>query len=154
MTLGIVIALLLLGILLILLEIIFVPGTTIVGVGGVILLGIGIFLAYTYLGNMAGHLALGSSVVVVFLSLIVLLKGQTWKKMALDANVEGKSVEQVETMVVVGEKGKTISRLNPSGKALFGDKIIEVTASGEFVDAEAKVEVIKVEQNSIRVKTV
>ncbi len=154
MTLGIVIALLLLGILLILLEIIFVPGTTVVGVGGIILLGIGIFLAYSYLGNTTGHIALGSSVVVVFLSLIFLLKGQTWKKMALDANVEGKSVEQVETMVLVGEKGKTISRLNPSGKALFGDKIIEVTASGEFVDADANVEVTKVEQNSIRVKTV
>ncbi|MFT4544616.1 MAG: membrane-bound ClpP family serine protease [Bacteroidia bacterium] len=151
---GVVIALLLLGVLLLLLEILFVPGTTIVGIGGLILLAIGIYLAYTYLGSLAGHISLASCVAAVFLSLIVLLKGQTWKKMALETNVEGKGVEQVEKMVAVGDEGKTVTRLNPSGNALFGDKLIEVDASGEFVDAESKIVVTKVEQNKIRVKTV
>ena len=151
---GVVIALLLLGVLLLLLEILFVPGTTIVGVGGVVLLTIGIYLAYVYLGTQVGHVSLASCVAAVFLSLIVLLKGQTWKKMALDTNVEGKSVEEVEKLVSIGDEGKTISRLNPSGKALFGENIIEVDAAGEFVDAESKIVVTKVEQNKIRVKTV
>ena len=151
---GVVIALLLLGVLLLLLEILFVPGTTIVGIGGMVLLIIGIYLAYTYLGSLAGHISLASSVAAIFLSLIVLLKGQTWKKMALETNVEGKGVEQVEKMVAVGDEGKTVTRLNPSGNALFGNKLIEVDASGEFVDAESKIVVIKVEQNKIRVKTI
>jgi membrane-bound ClpP family serine protease len=125
-----------------------------VGIGGLILLAIGIYLAYTYLGSLAGHISLASCVAAVFLSLIVLLKGQTWKKMALETNVEGKGVEQVEKMVAVGDEGKTVTRLNPSGNALFGDKLIEVDASGEFVDAESKIVVTKVEQNKIRVKTV
>jgi membrane-bound ClpP family serine protease len=114
---GVVIALLLLGILLLLLEILFVPGTTIVGVGGIILLVIGIYLAYDFIGPTAGHLSLASSVAVVFLSLIVLLKGKTWQRMALDTNVAGKGVEQLEKLVSVGDRGKTISRLNPVGKA-------------------------------------
>ena len=151
---GVVIALLLLGVLLLLLEILFVPGTTIVGIGGMVLLIIGIYLAYTYLGSLAGHISLASSVAAIFLSLIVLLKGQTWKKMALETNVEGKGVEQVEKMVAVRDEGKTVTRLNPSGNALFGNKLIEVDASGEFVDAESKIVVIKVEQNKIRVKTI
>ena len=150
---GVIIALLLLGVLLLLLEILFVPGTTIVGIGGFILLAIGIYLAYSYLGNQAGHISLVCSVGAIFLSLVVLLKGQTWKKMALDTNVEGKGVEQVENLVEVGEEGKSVTRLNPSGKALFGDKLIEVDATGEFVDAESKIVVTKVEQNKIRVKT-
>jgi len=150
---GVVIALLLLGVLLLLLEILFVPGTTIVGIGGIVLLAIGIYLAYAYLGTAAGHISLASCLLAVFLSLIVLLKGQTWKKMALDANVQGKSVEEVENMVSVGDEGITVSRLNPSGKALFGENIIEVDAAGEFVDAESKIFVTKVEQNKIRVKT-
>ena len=151
---GVVIALLLLGVLLLLLEILFVPGTTIVGVGGMVLLIIGIYLAYTYLGALAGHISLASCVAAIFLSLIVLLKGQTWKKMALETNVEGKGVEQVEKMVAVGDEGKTVTRLNPSGNALFGNKLIEVDASGQFVDAESKIVVTKVEQNKIRVKTI
>ena len=151
---GVVIGLLLLGILLLLLEILFVPGTTIVGVGGIVLLAIGIYLAYDYLGAAAGHISLASCLVAVILSLVVLLKGQTWKKMALEAHVKGKSVEEIEKLVSVGDEGKTVSRLNPSGKALFGNNIIEVDAAGEFVDAESKIVVIKVEQNKIRVKTV
>jgi membrane-bound ClpP family serine protease len=151
---GVVIALLLLGILLLLLEILFVPGTTIVGVGGIILLAIGIYLAYDFIGPTAGHLSLASSVAVIFLALIVLLKGQTWKRMALETNVEGKSVEQLEKLVVIGERGKTISRLNPVGKALFNNKILEVSTTGEFVDENVNIEVVKLDQNRIKVKTV
>ena len=151
---GVVIALLLLGILLLLLEILFVPGTTIVGVGGMILLAIGIYLAYDFIGTTAGHLSLASSVAVIFLALIVLLKGQTWKRMALETNVEGKGVEQLEKLVFVGDRGKTISRLNPVGKALFGEKIFEVSTTGEFVDEDVNIEVVKLDQNRIKVKTV
>ena len=151
---GVVIALLLLGILLLLLEILFVPGTTIVGVGGMILLAIGIYLAYDFIGTTAGHLSLASSVAVIFLALIVLLKGQTWKRMALETNVEGKGVEQLEKLVFVGDRGKTISRLNPVGKALFDEKILEVSTTGEFVDEDVNIEVVKLDQNRIKVKTV
>jgi membrane-bound ClpP family serine protease len=151
---GVVIALLLLGILLLLLEILFVPGTTIVGVGGIVLLAIGIYLAYDQLGSTAGHISLASSVAVLFLSLIVLLKGKTWQRMALDTTVDGKGVEQVENLVAVGDRGKTISRLNPIGKALFGEKILEVSTTGGFVSEDETIEIVKVEQNKIKVKTV
>lgn len=151
---GVVIALLLLGILLLLLEIVFVPGTTIVGIGGVILLAIGIYLAYDFIGVTAGHISLASSVAAIFLALIVLLKGETWKQMALDTNVQGKGVEQLEKMVSIGDKGKTISRLNPVGKALFDEKILEVSTTGDFVDEDVDIVVIKIDQNRIKVKTV
>ena len=152
--LGVVVGLLILGILLLLLEIIFVPGTTIVGIGGLILLAIGIYLAYTGVSTMAGHLSLAASVAVVFLALVVLLKGETWKRVALDDKLEGKGVESVEEVVSLGDKGKTISRLNPVGKAVFDNKIVEVSTSGDFVNEDMEVEVIKIEGNKIRVQTV
>jgi membrane-bound ClpP family serine protease len=152
--LGVVIGLLLLGILLLLLEILFVPGTTIVGVGGIILLAIGIYLSYAYLGTGAGHISLASCVVVVILSLAVLLKGNTWKRMALDSSIDSRSLVNMSTQVTVGDRGVTVSRLNPMGKALFGEKMLEVTADGEFVDEAKDIEVVKVEQNKIKVKIV
>jgi membrane-bound ClpP family serine protease len=154
MTLGVVIALLILGVLLILLEILFIPGTTVVGIGGLVLLGIGVFVAYNQLGNAAGHISLLSSVVVIFLSLVVLLKGQTWKRVALNDSIEARSVEKMDTLVAVGDRGRTISRLNPAGKAIFGETMVEVTASGEFVESDVEVEVTKVETNRVNVKTV
>ena len=152
--LGVVIGLLLLGILLLLLEILFVPGTTIVGVGGIILLAIGIYLSYAYLGTIAGNISLASCVVVVILSLAVLLKGNTWKRMALDSSIDSRSLVNMSTQVAVGDRGVTVSRLNPMGKALFGEKMLEVTADGEFVDEAKDIEVVKVEQNKIKVKIV
>ncbi len=152
--LGVVIGLLLLGILLLLLEILFVPGTTIVGVGGIILLAIGIYLSYAYLGTIVGHISLASCVVVVILSLVVLLKGNTWKRMALDSSIDSRSLVNMSTQVTVGDRGVTVSRLNPMGKALFGEKMLEVTADGEFVDEAKDIEVVKVEQNKIKVKIV
>ena len=152
--LGVVVGLLILGILLLLLEIIFVPGTTVVGIGGLILLAIGIYLAYTGVSTMAGHVSLASSVAVVFLALIVLLKGETWKRVALDDKLEGKGVESVEEVVNLGDKGKTISRLNPVGKAVFDERILEVATSGDFVNEGVDVEIIKIEGNKIRVRTV
>ena len=74
--------------------------------------------------------------------------------MALETNVEGKGVEQLEKLVFVGDRGKTISRLNPVGKALFGEKIFEVSTTGEFVDEDVNIEVVKLDQNRIKVKTV
>ncbi|MCB9192470.1 MAG: hypothetical protein H6602_12470 [Flavobacteriales bacterium] len=152
--LGVVVGLLILGILLLLLEIIFVPGTTIVGIGGLIVLAIGIYLAYVSVSTMAGHISLASSVAVVFLALIVLLKGETWKRVALDNKLEGKGVESVEGLLKVGDTGKTISRLNPIGKAVFEEKIVEVATSGDFVSENVEVEITKIEGNKIRVKTV
>ena len=74
--------------------------------------------------------------------------------MALDTNMVGKGVEQLELLVTIGERGKTISRLNPNGKALFGDRILEVSTTGEFVEEDKSIEVVKIDQNRIKVKTV
>ena len=90
----------------------------------------------------------------MFLSLIVLLKGQTWKRVALDDKLEGKGVEALDSTLAVGTKGKTISRLNPVGKAVFNDTIVEVSTNGDFLNEEVSVEIIKIEGNKIRVKQV
>ena len=152
--LGVVVGLIILGILLLLLEIIFVPGTTVVGIGGVILLGIGIYLAYSSISMMAGHISLASSIAVVFLALVVLLKGQTWKRVALDDQLQGKGVEALDSFLEIGAEGKTISRLNPVGKAVFNDSIVEVSTTGDFVDEEVNVTITKIEANKIRVKPI
>lgn len=151
--LGIIIALLLLGILLLLLEIIFVPGTTIVGIGGLVLMAIGIYLAYDSVSLMAGHLSVGVSLAVIVLGLVVLLKGKTWEKMALKDSVSSK-VEAVNDLPLkVGDQGVTAGRLNPAGKANFGDLTTEVHSIGEFIDNDTPIEVIRITDNRVLVKS-
>ncbi len=151
---GVVIGLLLLGILLILVEILFVPGTTIVGIGGVILLGIGVYMAYAMISTQAGHLSLAGSVVLVFILLIVFLKSGTWERFALDGSLEGRANDDADIRAKVGDKGKTISRLNPVGKASFGDEILEVAVQDGFVDPETDVVISKKDRSKIIVKPI
>ena len=152
--LGIIIAILLLGVLLLLLEILFVPGTTVVGIGGLVLLAIGIYLAYATQGAGVGHIAVSSSTVVVIAALIVLLKGKTWERLALKNTITGVSGQVATDVVIIGEKGTTVGRLNPSGKANFGEQIVEVHTSGDFIDGDTPIEVVKVTQNRIQVQRI
>ncbi|GAB3825889.1 hypothetical protein GCM10028895_36040 [Pontibacter rugosus] len=52
------------GLLLVIVELIFVPGTTVVGILGFILTGIGIWIGYAALGTNIGHIILATTVVV------------------------------------------------------------------------------------------
>lgn len=45
--------------------------------------------------------------------------------------------------VAVGDLGRALSSLRPSGKALFGEAIVDVSTEGDFVDADETVRVLK-----------
>jgi membrane-bound serine protease (ClpP class) len=53
---------------------------------------------------------------------------------------------------LVGTKGEALSRLRPSGRAEFGDKILDVVTEGEFLEAGTVIQVLKVEGNRVVVK--
>jgi len=54
--------------------------------------------------------------------------------------------------VKVGDKGEVVSILRPTGKAKFGDAIVDVVAEGEFLDTETKIEIIEIHGNRVVVK--
>jgi membrane-bound ClpP family serine protease len=46
------------------------------------------------------------------------------------------------------------SKLRPTGKAQFGDAIVDVVAEGEFLEAGTAVEIIEIHGNRVVVKAV
>jgi membrane-bound serine protease (ClpP class) len=54
--------------------------------------------------------------------------------------------------VRVGDVGQVISTLRPAGKARFGDAIVDVVATGEFLNRGASVEIIEIEGGRVVVK--
>lgn len=52
----------------------------------------------------------------------------------------------------VGDAGQVVSTLRPTGKAKFGDAIVDVVAEAEFLDKGAKVEIIEIHGNRVVVK--
>jgi len=154
MTWTIIAVLIAVGFLFLLLEILVLPGTNIAGVVGFVLLAIGIWQAYAVYGGMAGTITLLATLVLSALTLYYALKSRTWDKAALHKNIDS-SLNVVDTgKIKAGDKGKTVSRLAPMGKAEFGEEYYEVNAMGQFIDPGIEIEVVKIENNQITVKKV
>lgn len=152
MTWTIIAVLIAVGFLFLLLEILVLPGTNIAGVVGFVLLAIGIWQAYAVYGGMAGTITLLATLILSALTLYYALKSRTWDKAALHKNIDSR-VNVVDTeKIKIGDKGKTVSRLAPMGKAEFGEEYYEVNAMGQFIDPGTEIEVVKIENNQITVK--
>jgi membrane-bound serine protease (ClpP class) len=52
----------------------------------------------------------------------------------------------------VGDVGEVVSTLRPTGKAEFGDAVVDVVAEAEFLDRGTKVEIIEIHGNRVVVK--
>ena len=152
MTLSAIIALIILGIILILLEFFVVPGITVAGIGGLIMLVAGIFLAYSKYGTPGGHYVLAGTVLMVFLVMIVAFKSKTWKKIALDAEITSTVKEDLSKKISIGDIGLSVSRLAPRGTVSFNNLFVEAESLSGLIDEKQEVEVVKIKNNKIIVK--
>ena len=151
MTVFVIVLLLLLGIVLLLLEFRVVPGVTIAGIGGVIMMGGGIYLAYTTYGSTVGHIILLSVLVVNIVLIMYALKSRTWKKFMLESKVDS-SVDTDTPEINVGDTGSCVTRLAPMGKVRIGDIVVEGQSIEGYLDAKTEVEVVKIYKYKIIVK--
>jgi membrane-bound ClpP family serine protease len=154
MSMTLIIFLILLGIILFLIEFLLVPGITIAGIGGAILMIGGVIMAYHYHGTAAGNYTLIGTAVVSFITIYFVLKTKTWNRIMLKTNIEGKVnvVEKENPNVKVGDVGETVTRLNPMGRVLVNGEYFEGKSEDGFIDQQSKVEVINVLSNKIIVK--
>lgn len=149
-----IIFLILLGIVFIIIEIIFIPGTTVVGILGVIVGGYGVFMSYNKFGTDTGHIVLISSIIVAIFVMILSFKSKAWKRFANTQAINSKVNEGLTQKLNKGDIGKTFSSLKPVGKAVFGDKEYEVISLGNFIEEKINIEIVKIEINKIIVKPI
>lgn len=155
MTLGIVIAIILIGLLLIFLEIFLIPGTTLFGVVGGVALLIGIVMVYTYYGSKWGNITLLVSSFSVAVSVVLGFKVIQSNKLAMKAEIDGR-VNVLENIkeLQIGARGVTLTELRPVGKAVFAHKKLEVSSVGDYIHRETEVEIIQISGNKIIVQPI
>lgn len=149
---SVIIILIVVGLLMLLLEILVIPGSGFAGVIGFVLMAAGIWIAYTKQGATAGHITLAVTLGVNLIGLVIALRSKTWKRAMLDTKIDSKTRTFKSIKLKVGDKGKTISRCAPMGKAVFQDKFFEVSALAEFIDENTEIEIIKIAGNKIFIK--
>jgi membrane-bound ClpP family serine protease len=148
-----ILTIMLIGLILLLLEIMVVPGTTIVGIVGLIMMGLGVYSTYANFGNTAGTLALAGTLIFSITSLALALRSNTWKKAMLSTEMNSKVNEFEAGKVKPGDEGMTITRLNPMGKAVIHNEFYEVTSKDNLIDQNREIIVTKVDGNKIIVKS-
>ncbi|MFP4663457.1 MAG: hypothetical protein ACLFM1_03430 [Bacteroidales bacterium] len=149
---GAVIFLIILGLILIWLELLVIPGTTVAGIGGVILVAAGIYIAFDSLGTSAGIWALGSSLFLLIISIVFFLKSNTWKKISLNESVDSRMEYYEKDSIKPGDMAKAITRLGPSGKVIVNDIEIEAESHSGLIDPGTELIITDVASNKVFVK--
>lgn len=146
--------LIVIGLILVMVEIIFIPGTTVVGVIGVIVTIVGVALGYREYGSTTGHLIFASASAALGLMIYYGFRSNTWNKFALKNTIDSKNNEGLLESFRVGEEGVCVSALRPVGKAEFGTRVVEVASEGEYVDASTRVRIKEVSAAGIIVEQI
>ncbi|HEY4652042.1 MAG TPA: NfeD family protein [Pontibacter sp.] len=149
-----VILLIIIGLVLIIIELVFIPGTTLIGILGFVLAGAGIWFGYATLGTPIGHVILGLSVLISGLAFFYSFRGDSWSRFALKDSIDSRVNEEYQHNLEVGQMGLAASALRPQGTALFNDHRHEVQTKGEFISPNTTIRIIKLSQHKIIVEAV
>lgn len=152
MTWTVIAVLILIGLIFIILEILVIPGVAVFGILGFIIILVGVWQSYVTYGATAGHIVLGSSLLLSVLALVFSLRSKTWKRMMLNSKIDGKTNIIDEHKIKTGDTGKTTSRLSPAGKAFINGDFYEVHTQSEFIDPGIEIIITKIVFNKIYVK--
>ncbi len=148
----IVLSLLLIGLALVIIEVIFVPGTTIIGVIGFVLMVVGVGLSFRYFGNLMGWATAASATIGSGLSLYFSFKAGIWQRFSLKNTIDSKVNEGEVENLKTGAEGIALSALRPFGKAELQQKTYEVKTMGNYVDAGTRVRVMQILSHQIIVE--
>lgn len=175
------VALFVLGVILLLVEIFVLPGFGIAGFAGIACILVGLFgmlvknppdrvpwpqdsigwndFTQGVIGMSLGFVGFVIAAWILarylpripYLSGLVLVPGAAGQGIKMRVSLTA-SPETRTTEVQVGHTGKVISTLRPTGKAQFGDAIVDVVAEAEFLDKGTRVRIIEIHGNRVVVK--
>ena len=154
MEVAFIILLIVIGLGLLIVEVVVLPGVTVAGIGGLALIACSVFLTFKWYGNPYGTYSLIATGILFIVFLTYVLRAKTWDKLSLHSEIDGK-VNVVDTNdIKTGDKGKTVSRLAPIGKILIHDKIMEGKSEFGLIDVNKDVEVIYINESTIIVQEI
>jgi membrane-bound ClpP family serine protease len=133
-------------------EIFLLPGITIAGVAGALFAVGGLVFAYAT-GFATGNITLAASIVAFTGCFLWLMRSNSFGRVALKADVESTVESPRDMNLQVGDKGLTLSRLAPIGKARFGSTTVEAKSVGDFIDENTAVVILRIDGYNVVVAT-
>ena len=135
-------------------EVVFIPGFGITGFTGALAMLGSIIYAFVQLGDAAGWITMLVVGMICISLFLWALYGNSLDKMALKKNIKS-TVKQVDmSSFKVGDRGVTRTRLALIGEALINGQIVEVKSEAGFINENEEIEVIRLSDDSLFVAKV
>jgi membrane-bound ClpP family serine protease len=147
-----ILSLIIVGLALVIAEIIFVPGTTLVGLVGFVLMAIGVGLGFQYFGGSIGWTIAAVTAVTSGVVLVYAFRSNVWGRFSLKSTMDSKVNEGELEGITPGTEGTTLSALRPVGKAELLSRTFEVRTLGTYLEPGTRVRVTQVNANQIFVE--
>ena len=168
------ILLFLVGVVCLALELFVFPGFAVFGLSGILLILASVIMAshtfvwptreYEY--RQMGQTLMEVTISIVTVSVGAVILGRYFPQMPLfrrmvlhpeaigGSGLDGKPGSDGEAtyFYLLGEVGRTTTALKPTGKARFGEALIDVSADGFYIEPGAAVEVVEVQGSKVIVK--
>jgi membrane-bound ClpP family serine protease len=149
MSVGVIITLVIVGILLLLVEFLIIPGVTVAGIVGSLLIIGGVVSGYYFHPVKTANFILLGTIVLLLLFFILAFKTKTWKKLGLKSEINSHATQDVAELFNVGDTGRAVSRLAPIGQIMINDTIVEARSMGGFIDPNTEIVIIRKEKNKL-----
>lgn len=146
--------LLIAGLILIILEVLILPGI-ITGIIGFLLILSSIIYAFIHFGYSGGLIVILLSI-LSFLALIFIMKKlKVWNRFVLSEETKWKLADQSEIKTeLIDKEGISLTDLKPSGFILVENKKFDASSAGEFIPKNSKVKILSIEGRKIIVKKI
>lgn len=140
--------------LLLVVEVMLIPGFGFTGILGVAAMIGAIAYSFFVIGSLAGWITLLVTIAICVALFVWALYGKSLDKVALKKKIESTVKEDELTRFSVGDKGVSRTRLALIGEAEINGLIVEVKSESGLIDEGRPVEIVRISGDTVFVKNI
>ncbi len=148
----IIIALIVAGLLLFIVEVFLIPGISVAGIASAICLIYANYYAFTTLGSAAAFIVLAISAIGVTGITIWFMRSKTVDRLSLKKTLDFRNDPLKDTGIQPGDQGVAITRLALIGNAEINEHYIEVRSADGFIDEKTPIVVDRIVEGCVFVR--
>ena len=149
MELVIIISLLAVSLVLLLIELFLIPGTSLAALISAGCMIYAVYYAFGTLGTIAGFATLAIALLGSILSVVWFMRSKALDRVALKKDIDSKIDTTAKDSISVGDTGTAITRLALIGNAEINGHIVEVKSADGFLNAKTPVKVVRITEGVI-----
>ena len=140
--------------LLLVVEVMLIPGFGFTGILGAAAMIGAVAYSFFVIGSLAGWITLLVTIAICVALFVWALYGKSLDKVALKKKIESTVKEDELTRFSVGDKGVSRTRLALIGEAEINGLIVEVKSESGLIDEGRPVEVVRISGDTVFVKNI